>query len=78
MARTGVFNFATTEFYINLADNLSLDYQNATNPGYAVFGKVVQGIDVVDALTSEPRGVLNGFADVPLQAITISLSLQTL
>jgi peptidyl-prolyl cis-trans isomerase A (cyclophilin A) len=78
MARTGVFNSATTEFYINLTDNLSLDYQNSTNPGYAVFGKVVQGIDVVDAIASEPTGVLNGFADLPLQDITISLTLQTL
>ena len=78
MARTGVFNTATTEYYINLADNLSLDYQNSTSPGYAVFGKVVQGVDVVDAIASEPTGVLNGFADLPLQDLTISLTLQTL
>jgi peptidyl-prolyl cis-trans isomerase A (cyclophilin A) len=40
MARTGVFNFATTKFYINLADNLSLDYQNATNPSMLFLAKL--------------------------------------
>ena len=42
MARTYLPNSATSEFYINLVDNLSLDYKNAANPGYAVFGKVIQ------------------------------------
>jgi cyclophilin family peptidyl-prolyl cis-trans isomerase len=77
MARTSVFNSATSEFYINLADNLSLDYKNAANPGYAVFGKVIQGLDMVDAIAAEPTGILNGFIDVPLSDITINLVLQS-
>ena len=77
MARTNVFNSATSEFFINVVDNTFLDYKNAGNPGYAVFGKVVQGMDVVDAIVAEPTGVLNGFADVPLTDVVINLVLQT-
>ena len=77
MARTNLPNSATSEFYINLVDNLSLDYKNAANPGYAVFGKVVQGMDVADAMAAEPTGVVGGFSDVPLSDITLSLALQT-
>ena len=77
MARTNVFNSATTEFYVNLVDNTFLDYKNAANPGYAVFGTVVQGMDVVDAIAAEPTGVFNGSADVPITDITISMALQS-
>jgi cyclophilin family peptidyl-prolyl cis-trans isomerase len=77
MARTYVPNSATSEFYINLVDNLSLDYKNAVNPGYAVFGKVVQGMDVADAIAAEPTGVIGVFSDVPLVEIALSLALQT-
>lgn len=77
MARTNVFNSATSEFFINVVDNTFLDYKNAGNPGYAVFGKVVQGMDVVDAIVAEPTGVLNGFVDVPLADVVIKLVLQT-
>ena len=75
--RTNEFNSATSEFFINVVDNTFLDYKNSGNPGYAVFGKVVQGMDVVDAIVAEPTGVLNGFADVPLTDVVISLALQT-
>lgn len=77
MARTNEFNSATSEFFINVVDNIFLDYKNAGNPGYAVFGKVVQGMDVVDAIVAQPTGVSNGFADVPLTDVVISLALQT-
>ena len=77
MARTFLPNSATSEFYINLIDNLSLDYKNAANPGYAVFGKVLQGMDVVDAIAAEPTGVVGGMSDVPLAEIALSLALQT-
>jgi peptidyl-prolyl cis-trans isomerase A (cyclophilin A) len=77
MARTYVPNSATSEFYINLVDNLSLDYKNAANPGYAVFGKVIQGMDVADAIAAEPTGLVGGFSDVPLSEIALSLALQT-
>lgn len=77
MARTNVFNSATSEFFINVVDNTFLDYKNAGNPGYAVFGKVVQGMDVVDAIVAQPTGVSNGFTDVPLTDAVINLAFQT-
>jgi cyclophilin family peptidyl-prolyl cis-trans isomerase len=77
MARSNVFNSATSEFYVNLIDNTFLDFKNAANPGYAVFGKVVQGMDVVDAIAAVPTGVFNGSTDVPLSDITISIAIQS-
>ena len=77
MARTNIFNSATSEFYVNLVDNTFLDYKNAASPGYAVFGTVVQGMDVVDAIATEPTGVFNGSTDVPLSDITITMALQS-
>jgi peptidyl-prolyl cis-trans isomerase A (cyclophilin A) len=77
MARTSVPNSATSEFFINLVDNPTLDYQSAANPGYAVFGKVVQGMDVVDAIAAVPTGLVNGMVDVPTTDVTISLAIQT-
>lgn len=50
MARTTQPDTATSQFFINHVDNASLDYQSARNPGYAVFGEVVDGMDVVDAI----------------------------
>jgi cyclophilin family peptidyl-prolyl cis-trans isomerase len=77
MARTNIFNSATSEFYVNLVDNTFLDYKNAANPGYAVFGTVIQGMEVVDAIATEPTGVFNGSSDVPLSDITITMALQS-
>jgi len=77
MARTTVPNSATSEFYVNLVDNLSLDYKNSGNPGFAVFGTVIQGMDLVDAIATEPTGVARGFADVPLLDVTITSAIQT-
>ena len=77
MARTNVPNSATSEFFVNLVDNLALDYKNAANPGYAVFGTVVQGMDVVDAIAAVPTGVFNGSPDVPLTDITITMAIQS-
>jgi len=77
MARTNLFNSATSEFYINLANNTALDYVNAGSPGYAVFGTVTQGLDVVDTIAAEPTGTLNAFSDVPRNEISINLVLQS-
>lgn len=78
MARTDVFDSATSEFYINLADNSKdLDYQDAEHPGYAVFGKVVQGMDVVDAIASVPTGTVGTFLNVPTTDIAVTIALQT-
>ena len=77
MARTNIFNSATSEFYINLVDNTFLNFRNAANPGYAVFGTVVQGMDVVDAIAAERTEIVSGFADVPLSDITITFAVQS-
>lgn len=77
MARTNVPNSATSEFFVNLVDNLALDYKSASSPGYAVFGTVVQGMEVVDAIAAQATGVRFGFADVPLEDITITLAVQS-
>lgn len=77
MARTTEPNSATTQFYINLADNLSLDYQSADQPGYAVFGKVVSGMDVVDEIGKVPTATTLGAPDVPVSAVTITAAAQT-
>lgn len=76
MARTNEPNSATSEFYVNLVDNLSLDYRNSANPGYAVFGKVVQGLEVVDAIASQPTGMVKGTPNVPLTEVTLTSALQ--
>ncbi|MFH1745580.1 MAG: peptidylprolyl isomerase [Planctomycetota bacterium] len=64
MARTSDPNSATSQFYINLIDNTSLDY-TAGNPGYAVFGRVIEGMDVIDAIGAVQTGSQEGFNDVP-------------
>ena len=77
MARTSDPNSATSEFFINLVDNLFLDYQSATSPGYAVFGTVVQGMPVVDAIAAVPTATVGGFANVPTAEVTITSAVQT-
>jgi peptidyl-prolyl cis-trans isomerase A (cyclophilin A) len=77
MARTSVPDSATSEFFVNLVNNPALDYLSAASPGYAVFGTVVQGMEVVDAIAAVPTGTANGMADVPSTDVTIALALQT-
>ena len=77
MARTDAPNSATSEFFINLVDNAFLDYKSAASPGYAVFGKVIKGMDVVDKIAALPTARLNGFANVPLVDVKIQLVVQT-
>jgi len=54
MARTAAPNSATSQFYINVADNAGLDYPKPDNHGYAVFGKVVSGMDVIEKIKAVP------------------------
>lgn len=74
MARTGDPNSATAQFFINVVDN---DFLNHTSPtprgwGYAVFGKVVEGMDVADKIAHTPTGSGGPFSkDVPRQAVII-------
>ena len=77
MARTAAPDSATSEFFSNLVDNLSLDYQSAEKPGYAVFGKVVDGMDVVKNIAIVQTATNNGFANVPTEDVTISFAVQT-
>ncbi len=80
MARTGVADSATSEFFINLVDNPGLDYHpltDPTNPGYAVFGTVLSGMEVVDAIAAQSTSTFNGALNVPSADITITFALQT-
>jgi peptidyl-prolyl cis-trans isomerase A (cyclophilin A) len=72
MARTADVNSATSQFYINVKDNTSLDYVSASQPGYAVFGKVVNNLSVIDQIAAVPTGIAAGMADVPKSNILIT------
>jgi peptidyl-prolyl cis-trans isomerase A (cyclophilin A) len=72
MARTGDPNSATAQFFINVKDNLRLDAANSPDGnGYAVFGKVVSGMDVVDKIRAVPTASRGPYDDVPTKPITI-------
>ena len=71
MARTNDPNSATSQFFINHKDNSPLDYADSAHPGYAVFGKVTQGMDVVDAIAAVKTATRNGMQDVPVEPVTI-------
>jgi len=72
MARTMVPDSATAQFFINLKDNAFLDAANARDGnGYAVFGKVVQGMDVVDRIRAVPTGSKGPYQNVPLEPVVI-------
>lgn len=73
MARTGVVDSATSQFFINVADNDFLDHQNETPRGfgYCVFGRVIEGMDVVRAIENVETGSQKGYDDVPVDTVTI-------
>jgi len=70
MARTGVVDSATSQFFINLSDNDFLNHGDR-DFGYAVFAKVTDGMDVVDAIAGVATGSVAGQQDVPLDAVSI-------
>ena len=70
MARTPVVDSATSQFFINLRDNDFLDH-GTRDFGYAVFGEVTDGMDVVDAIAAVPTGSHGGHQDVPVEAVEI-------
>jgi peptidyl-prolyl cis-trans isomerase B (cyclophilin B) len=74
MARTSAPHSATAQFFINAADNEFLNFKSETPQGwgYAVFGRVVSGQDVVDAIERVRTGNRGGHADVPLDDVTIT------
>jgi len=65
---------ATAQFFINAADNAFLDFKSETGSGwgYAVFGKVVKGSEVIDAIEQVRTGNRGGHSDVPLDDVTIT------
>lgn len=71
MARTSNPDSATSQFFINHKNNDFLNYTGPGNPGYAVFGKVVEGMDVVDKIASVQTTRRNGMDDVPVDVVTI-------
>ena len=73
MARTSDPNSATSQFFINVENNDRLDAANARDGnGYAVFGKVISGMDVVDKIRAVPTGNKGPHGDVPTSPITIN------
>jgi cyclophilin family peptidyl-prolyl cis-trans isomerase len=73
MARTGVVDSATSQFFINLVDNLYLDFQAPTprSYGYCVFGKVVAGMDTVDAIAKVRTSDSGRYQNVPVEPVVI-------
>ncbi|HEY6510413.1 MAG TPA: peptidylprolyl isomerase [Burkholderiaceae bacterium] len=72
MARTAVPDSATSQFFINVKDNAFLDQANSRDGnGYAVFGKVVEGMDVVDKIKMVPTATSGPHANVPVTPIII-------
>jgi len=70
MARTTDPDSATSQFFINLVDNENLDY-TATNAGYCVFGRVIEGLDVVDEIGLVETETREGFSDVPVEDVLL-------
>jgi len=74
MARTNQINSATSQFFINVVDNAFLDHRNisASGYGYAVFGTVVKGMDVVDEIAASATTVKKNMRDVPVKPVIIN------
>ncbi len=70
MARTSVVDSATSQFFVNLADNAFLDH-SARDFGYAVFGRVTEGMDTIDAIARVATGRRKGYQDAPLEDVVI-------
>jgi len=73
MARTSEVNSATSQFFINVEDNTSLNHRDNTDAGfgYAVFGKVVSGMHVVERIKAVRTGMRAGYQDVPMDTVLI-------
>ena len=73
MARTRALRSATSQFYINVVDNRALDHtgESPTDFGYAVFGRVLSGMDVVDRIVAVPTTSKGPMDDVPVEAVVI-------
>ena len=72
MARTSIPDSATSQFFINVNNNDFLDYTGQSNHGYCVFGKVIEGQDVVDKIGKLKTRVKNGMGDFPIKTVKIN------
>lgn len=72
MARTADPDSASSQFFVNVRDNASLDAPNPDGRGYAVFGKVVSGMDVINKIRAVPTGSKGPHSDVPLTPVLIT------
>jgi peptidyl-prolyl cis-trans isomerase A (cyclophilin A) len=70
MARTNDINSATSQFFVNLKDNDFLDHSRG-NFGYAVFARVIEGMDVIDKIAAVETGRKRGFDDVPVEPVVM-------
>ncbi|HZF24652.1 MAG TPA: peptidylprolyl isomerase [Steroidobacteraceae bacterium] len=70
MARTNAVDSATSQFFVNLKDNAFLDHKPGSF-GYAVFGRVTQGMTVIDQIAKVRTGRHKGYDDAPLESVTI-------
>ena len=77
MARTSASDSATAQFFVNAVNNSFLDYASAASPGYAVFGNIVSGQTVIDAMNAVATRTVGGFADVPATDIVLQKAEQT-
>ena len=77
MARTAEANSATSQFYFNLVDNPALNYVSDTQPGYAVFGRVVQGLPVMDAIGGVTTATRFGLTDFPVGDVLVQTATQS-
>jgi cyclophilin family peptidyl-prolyl cis-trans isomerase len=71
MARTNVVDSATSQFFINVKDNDFLDHKGPASFGYCVFGKVVEGTEVVDKIKGVKTANKGGMGDVPVEDVVI-------
>lgn len=78
MARTNVSDSATTQFFVNQVDNTHLNYSSSSSLGYAVFGKVVSGMEVIDSIAKVPNATVGAYSNVPITNVTITSLQQTL
>ena len=78
MARTNVADSATSQFFINQVDNPFLNYSSPSSPGYAVFGRVVSDLEVIDRIAQVATTTVGPYKDVPVTEVLISSIEQTL
>lgn len=76
MARTDEIHSATSQFFVNLSDNDFLD-QRPGSYGYAVFGRVTDGMDVIDKIAAVKTGRRKGYTDAPLEDVIITSAKRT-